>query len=83
MSANPQSCFCSTVSSQLFRLTRSRAETHWLAMAQLNISAQLTMPTITSAKKNAGVITAIVGIMSKGLHYYIASNRAMSGHSLH
>ena len=33
-------------------------------------------------KKNAGVITAIVGIMSKGLHYYIASNRAMSDHSL-
>ena len=62
---------------------RSRAETHWLAMAQLNISSQLTMPTIMSAKKNAGVITAIVGIMSKGLHYYIASNRAMSGHSLH
>ena len=52
------------------------------AMAQLIISSQLTMPTMRSAKKNGDVITAIVGTMSKGLHYYIASNRAMSDHSL-
>jgi hypothetical protein len=28
-----------------------------------------------SAKKNADVITAIVGTMSKGLHYYIGSKQ--------